>query len=181
MQQSEESKYPGQPRDEITQRVVFKHVMAVAPILFALLLVIMIIFGVIIFYNGNTYFFDQFFNQAIIALIGFLTLAFIVMLMLGTIWIWRRNKIIITDHHLVDIDQIGLFNRTVSTLRLEEIQDISAKLNGPLQNLLKYGTIIVQTAGERENFVFDFVSNPYELERYILEARKGHHTKKDIN
>lgn len=177
MQQSEESKYPGQPRDEITQRVIYKHVMAVAPILFALMLVIVIILGVFVFYNGNTNYFDQFLGQAIVSLIGFLILAFIILLMLGTVWIWRRNKVIITDHHIVDIDQIGLFNRTVSTLRLDEIQDISAKINGPLQNMLKYGTIIIQTAGERENFVFDFVPNPYELERYILEARKGHHIK----
>ena len=46
--------------------------------------------------------------------------------------------------------------------------------------MLKYGTIIIQTAGERENFVFDFVPNPYELEQYILEARKSHHSKKDF-
>lgn len=179
MQPSEDSKYPGQPRDEITQRVIYKHFMSIIPIIFAMVLVIFVIVGVVIFYNGNQYYFDQFMSQTIVSLIGFLLLGFNILLVLGTIWIWRRNKIIVTDHHIVDIDQIGLFNRTVSTLRLDEIQDISAKINGPMQNIFKYGTIIIQTAGERENFVFDFVPYPYELERYILESRKRHHKSKD--
>ena len=178
MQTSEESKYPGQPRDEITQRVIYKHFISTLPVIFAMVLVILVVLALVIFYNGNQYYFDKFLSQAVISLIGFLLLGFNILLVLGTIWIWRRNKIIVTDHHIVDIDQIGLFNRTVSTLRLEEIQDISAKINGPLQNVFGYGTIIIQTAGERENFVFDFVPNPYELERYILEARKISHKDK---
>lgn len=178
MRQNADTTYPGQPRDEITKRVIFKHYMSIMPIIFAQALVIMLMVGIIIFYNSNQAFFEQFINQTIISLIGFFILGFIILLVLGTIWIWRRNKIIITDHHIVEIDQIGLFNRTVSTLRLEEIQDISAKLNGPIQNMLGYGTIIIQTAGERENFIFDFVPNPYELERDILEARKFQHKAK---
>lgn len=168
-----ETTYPGQPRDEITRRVIYKHPMAVTPILLALVLVVMALLGLLIFYNNNPYFLEQHLSSPIISLIGFLILSLVILLVLGTIWIWRRNRIIVTNHHIVDIDQIGLFNRTVSTLRLEEIQDISAKINGPLQNILQYGTIIIQTAGERENFVFDFVPDPYDLERYILEARKN--------
>ena len=168
-----EKTYPGQPRDEITNRVVYKHFMAIFPILFAFVLVAMAIIALFIYYNANQYLFEQYLSHVVITLIGFILIAAVVLLVLASIWIWRRNRIIITNHHIVDIDQIGLFNQTVSTLRLEEIQDISAKINGPLQNILRYGTIIIQTAGERENFVFDFVPEPYELEQYILESRKN--------
>lgn len=175
----QDATYPGQPRDEVTQQVIYKHFISIAPILLALILVVIAILAIFTIYSTNHFYFEQYLSQPIIGVIGFLMIGFIIFLTLATIWIWRRNRIIITNHHIVDIDQIGLFGRSVSTLRLEEIQDISAKVNGPLQNIMGYGTIIIQTAGERENFVFDFVPNPYDLERDILEARKNkHHSKK---
>lgn len=166
--------YPGQPQDEITQRVVYKHIMSIAPILIAMILVLLAALAGIIAYNANSTQLEETVPQWAISLIGFGLLVFIFFLVIGTIWIWRRNKIIITNQHIVDIDQIGLFNQTVSTLRLEEIQDISASIKGPMQTFFQYGTIIVQTAGERANFVFDYVPNPYELEHYILQTRKTH-------
>lgn len=167
-----QSTYPGQPSDEITQMVVHKHIMSISPVLFGMFLVFLAVLGLVVFYNNNQYVFEQFATGGLIGLAVFLMLCFIFLLVLGTIWIWRRNKIIITTNHIVDIDQIGFFNKTVSTLHLDEIQDVSAKISGPVQTFMKYGTIIIQTAGERENFVFDYVPNPLELENFILDARK---------
>ena len=169
--------YPGQPSTEITQRVVYKHIMAIAPFLVAMVLVLFAAMAGIIYYNQNSESLSVNIPQWTISIIGFGLLVFIFFLVLGTVWIWRRNKVVVTNRHIVDIDQIGLFNRTVSTLRLEEIQDISAAVKGPIQTSFQYGTIIVQTAGERENFVFDYVPNPYELEHYILEIRKRYYEK----
>ena len=173
MEENELKSYPGQTEGEITQAIVYKHFMAVAPIFIAMLIVALAAVAAAVLYNqyssslpdGNPY-------SGLISIAGFLVFATIVLLCIATFWIWRRNKIVITNQHIVDIDQIGLFNRKVATLRLEEIQDISASVRGPMQIVLKYGTIIIQTAGERENFVFDFVPNPYELEHYIIENRK---------
>lgn len=166
--------YPGQPQDEITQRVVYKHIMSIAPILVAMVLVLVAALAGVIAYNANTADIDKVIPRWAASLMGFGLLTFIFFLVLGTIWIWRRNKVIITNQHVVDIDQIGLFNQTVSTLRLEEIQDISASVKGPMQTFFQYGTIVIQTAGERANFVFDYIPNPYELEHYILQMRQAH-------
>lgn len=164
--------YPGQPQDEITQRVIFKHIMSIAPILVAMTLVLLAVLVGVAVYGSSSSAIEKIIPQWAVSLIGFGVLAFVFFLILGTIWIWRRNKVIITNRHVVDIDQVGLFNQTVSTLRLEEIQDISASIKGPVQTFFQYGTLIVQTAGERSNFVFDYIPNPYELEHYILQIRK---------
>lgn len=166
--------YPGQPRSETTLRVVYKHIVSIMPFLLALFLVsIATVVGV--YYLGNYQaLIEEVLPVALINLIGFSLIVVLVFLFIGIIWIWRRNKMIITDQHIVDIDQIGLFNRKVSTLRLEEIQDVSVKVSGPMQTLLQYGTINIQTAGERRNFEFDYIANPYELEQYILEIRSQH-------
>jgi membrane protein YdbS with pleckstrin-like domain len=173
-----ENSYPGQAHEEVTQRVIYKHIMAIAPILFGMLLLCVFFIIAIIYINLNVEKVEQFIPPILVTLIGFVVIAVIVMLTVGTFWIWKRNKVVITNKHVVDVDQIGLFNREVSTLRLEEIQDVSAKINGPLQTMLGYGTLIIQTAGERENFVFDYVPDPYKLENYIIELRSKYYGSK---
>lgn len=178
MEQNSENTFPGQSHEEITQRVVFKHVMAIAPILLGMIILSVFAIVAIIFMNTNPQLFENTIPSAFINIIGFVFISVIVLLTVATFWIWRRNKVVITNKHVVDVDQIGLFNRDVSTLRLEEIQDVSAKVNGFLQTTLKYGTLIIQTAGERENFMFDYVPNPYELENYIIELRAKYYGNK---
>lgn len=170
-----DSSYPGQPNDEKTLRVVYKHIFSIAPFLISIILLsIAAIVGV--YYMGL---YAEQINDIIpldyLNIVGFLVVGLLVFLFATTVWIWRRNKIVITDEHIVDVDQMGLFNRKVSTLRLGEIQDVSAKVYGPAQTIFQYGTVMIQTAGTRENFVMDYIYEPYEIEQYILEVRKRFH------
>lgn len=167
--------YPGQPHTEITLRVVSKHIMSIVPFLIAILLVS--IAGIVGAYYLGIYQ-DNIADPITLALInlgGFLFMILLIFLFFSIMWIWRRNKLVITNEHIVDIDQTGLFNRRVSALRLEEIQDISAKILGPSQTIFQYGTLTVQTAGERKNFIMDYIYDPFELEHYILETRKKYY------
>jgi hypothetical protein len=167
--------YPGQPSDEITQRVVYKHIISILPFLFSIF--VMGIVGIIGAYylDNNTAQVVKYVPESLVSLGGFLYIIILIFLFVAVLWIWRRNKIVITNQHIVDIDQVGIFNRKVSTLRLGEIQDLSADVHGPTQTIFQYGTIMIQTAGERENFTFDYVPHPYELEHYILETRQNFH------
>ena len=164
--------YPGQDSAELTQRVIFKHVIFILPFMVALVILAILAVPAIIFISANTDSVSQIIPAPVVFIVELFYIAILVLLLVAVLWIWRRNKVVITDQHIVDIDQLGLFNRKVSTLRLEEIQDISASVKGPLQTILQYGSIVIQTAGERENFVFNYVPNPYELEHYILSIRK---------
>ena len=172
------NQFPGQPRDEITQRVVYKHIMAIAPVLFGMILLAIFLVAAIIYIDFNQQLVKSYVSLEIINIVGFGFVSIIFLLTFATFWIWRRNKIVFTNQHIVDVDQIGLFNRNVSTLRLEEIQDVSARINGPLETFMNYGTLIIQTAGERENFVFDYVPNPNELERYVIDLRRKYYGNK---
>lgn len=178
MENNSENTYPGQAHEEVTQRVIYKHIMAIAPILLGMFLLSIVALAGIVFINTNQQQVESFAPSYVVSIAGFILIAVITLLTVSTFWIWRRNKVVITNRHIVDVDQIGLFNRDVSTLRLEEIQDVSAKLNGVLQTTFKYGTLIIQTAGERENFVFDYVPDPYGLENYIIELRAKYYGNK---
>ena len=83
------------------------------------------------------------------------------------------DTFIVTDKRLLDIDQRGLFGRTVSELRLYRTQDVTADVNGVLHTILDYGDVYVQTAGEVERFHFQDVAHPNRVAKMILELAEA--------
>ena len=93
-------------------------------------------------------------------------------MMLALIWtdhyldIWA-----ITDRRIIKIDQVRLFNRHVSSFRLERLQDLTVEVDGILATLLDYGTIHAETAsGHDEQFTASFLPHPEQIKSRILES-----------
>ncbi len=179
--QPENLRYPGQQSDETTLRVYYKHWMMIMPFIFSMAILALVCLAGISFGIVVQSDIEKFIGTKIpsVSLISIFLAFIVVILSVGVIWIWRRNRVVITNKHIVDVDQLGLFNRKVSTLTLQRIQDVSANVKGPLQTIFQYGTVIVQTAGERENFSFDYIKSPYKVEQYILDIHQKYG--RDIN
>lgn len=77
---------------------------------------------------------------------------------------------IITDHHIINVEQQSMFMRTVSKEELDRIQDVTSEIRGLLGTILNYGTITVQTAGSQEHFVFENVPAPQTIVDVILRS-----------
>ena len=75
---------------------------------------------------------------------------------------------IITTQRVVNVEQKGLFSREISELRIEKIQDITTEVKGVIQTFLNYGNVYIQTAGEKERFVFSDIPNPYKIKDIIM-------------
>ncbi len=111
------------------------------------------------------------------------------MIYLMCIWFVLMYKIvfhilniwIVTDSRILDIWQIGFFNRQVSELHLESIQDISVNTSGIVQSYFNFGNIDIQTAGVSQHFTFEEVPNPIEIKDKIMDAANVYvqHLKKD--
>lgn len=78
----------------------------------------------------------------------------------------------VTKTSIVDVDQISLFNRKVSTLNLEQVQDVTVRQVGFFATFLDFGDVVVQTAGELPEFIFDLVPHPQAIANSILEAQQ---------
>ena len=65
--------------------------------------------------------------------------------------------------HIIEVVQRGLFSRSVSQLSMARVQDVNATRRGLFATLLDYGNIEVETAGEIDNFVFNFAPHPQQL------------------
>lgn len=86
---------------------------------------------------------------------------------------------IVTSERIVNIEQKGLFARTVSEQKIHRIQDVTSELKGFFSTTLDYGTVYIQTAAEKPRFVFKQVPNPYSIARKInkIVERKIKHQK----
>ena len=82
---------------------------------------------------------------------------------------------IITNLRIIDIDQRGFFHRDLTTLLdLDHIQDINTKTVGIIGNILSFGTLMLQTAGAKVEFIMDEVAHPQKVERMIRDAQMEH-------
>jgi uncharacterized membrane protein YdbT with pleckstrin-like domain len=77
---------------------------------------------------------------------------------------------IVTDHRIIDNEQRGFFNRTVSELHLNRIQDISVKVDGLIATFFDYGNIEIQTAGTEPKFIFKQIPHPNAVRELIMKA-----------
>jgi hypothetical protein len=80
------------------------------------------------------------------------------------------NIWIVTDTRILDIWQITFFNRKISELHLESIQDISVNTNGIIQSYFNFGNIDIQTAASAQHFTFEEVPHPLEIKDKIMDA-----------
>lgn len=83
---------------------------------------------------------------------------------------WYWNAFVITTRRVIDIDQKGFFHRTVSEAPYERVQDVSFSIAGVTGTLLRYGTIVVQTAGANVNLELTRVRNPKDVHHLITET-----------
>ena len=87
---------------------------------------------------------------------------------------------IVTNDRIVDIEQHGLFSRSISELDLYNIQDVTVEISGFFHTMFKYGDLHVKTASDNSQVIFRDIPNPNEVRQALIELseqdRKFHHT-----
>ncbi len=128
---------------------------------------------------------DQVVSQTIVGL-EFI-LAFIFLILLAVIaWViadWWNDTYELTSDSIIDIEKLPLFlSEERKEARLSEIQDIRLNISSPLEMILNYGDITVQTAASQGSFTFDHVPNPRavkeEINRRLIEWRRNDERRK---
>jgi hypothetical protein len=104
----------------------------------------------------------------------FLSSAWLLLHWLTLAYIWTDQYLdlwVVTDRRIISIDQRSLFVRSVSSFRLERLQDLSITIPGFMATLLNYGSVEAQTAsGDEGEFKVKGLPAPREIKALILEA-----------
>ncbi len=110
--------------------------------------------------------------------IHLLVLALLALLALGTLisyvafWVINQNRIILTDRNVYLVSQLSLFGHKVLQFGLDRLQDVTASQTGIIAHNLNYGDILIETAGELENFTFRHADNPHRISTELMEAHR---------
>lgn len=93
---------------------------------------------------------------------------------------------IVTNERIINSEQLGLFHRVVSEVYLHQIQDVTSEQKGFLNTFLTFGDVFVQTAAERERFMFKNIDNPDDVKIKIVELTsickaRHHHAAEEMS
>jgi len=105
-------------------------------------------------------------------IVFFLLIGIGILLILRVFIVYSFNVFIITNQRIIDIDQRGFFERTVSEMTYSKIQDVSFKIKGLAQTLMHYGSIIIQTAGSNANIELQGVKDPEKVQQIVIEIQR---------
>lgn len=89
------------------------------------------------------------------------------------------NAWILTNQRVVEIKQHGFFDREVSSLFLNRIEDVTTDTTGLVNSILDIGDINVQTAGTVERFTMRGIPHPPLLRDIMLKYASTHEDARD--
>lgn len=153
--------------------VVRRHIIGLIFIYLQALVGIVAVFAVLFFAFPQSFSnLDSQGNRLILALV-ILGVAILVLFLFVATYVYRQNKLLVTDKNLIQINQQSLFIRKISRLSMSNVEDVTADQRGILPTIFNYGTLHIQTAGERPNFEFPYCPKPNIYADQVLEARQA--------
>lgn len=84
---------------------------------------------------------------------------------------WYFNVYIITTKRVVDIDFNNLLVKKYSDAEIRMIQDVTSAVIGAIPTVFNYGNVLIQTASEVNELVFERVPNPEKIIKILQEIR----------
>lgn len=110
--------------------------------------------------------------QSVIIFLGFIIIIGVLAVMTIQAILYVNNVIFLTSDKIAQILYRSLFNRKISQLNIGDVQDVTVTQNGVLAHMFNYGTLVVETAGEQQNYTFTYIPHPYESSKLIIGAHE---------
>ena len=83
--------------------------------------------------------------------------------------LWYFNVFILTNERVIDIEQKGFFDRTVSEVSYEKIRDVSYRRKGFFETIFRYGSVRIQTSIDKLELEVKKIKNPKDIHELILD------------
>lgn len=87
-------------------------------------------------------------------------------------YLYVSNVIYVTNEKIAQVLYMSLFNRKISQLSIGDVQDVTVTQKGLLAHVFNYGELVIETAGEQQNYSFSYVPDPYQNARLIVGAHE---------
>jgi hypothetical protein len=110
--------------------------------------------------------------KAIMTGLSFVLLVGTLIITLIAAYLYRSNVIFVTSEKIAQVLYTSLFHRKISQLSIGDVQDVTVTQNGILAHFFNYGTLVIETAGEQQNYTFSYVPDPYQTSKQIVGSHE---------
>lgn len=86
---------------------------------------------------------------------------------------YSQSMFVITNQRIINVGQDGFWRRKITETELEKIQDVASETSGLLRTMLKFGDLIIRTAGvsQGSEIIVKNIANPYEVQQEIARIK----------
>lgn len=110
--------------------------------------------------------------RAILMLVGLLLISLTIVMTIIAAYLYVGNIIIITNEKITQHLYLTIFNRKISQLSVGNVEDVTVTQVGIFARVFNYGTLVIETAGEQQNYTFTYTPHPYESAKLIVGAHE---------
>jgi len=115
-----------------------------------------------------------------VGLIIFLFLLAIgIIILIRLIVSWYYNAFLITNERVILYRQKGLFNREVSEVEYQKIQDVAYYFKGLWQTLFHFGTLKIQVLSSETVIKVEKIHRPAQIQNIVKNIQKNKNTKRE--
>jgi uncharacterized membrane protein YdbT with pleckstrin-like domain len=159
--------------DERVINVIYRHIIGIFYIYFVAFSVVAVMLAFIILIFPDLFSGLSRESNLLLAAGAVFGLALIFFILFIATYIYRQNKIVVTNQNIIQVLQNGLFIRKVSRLDYSDVEDVTAEHRGILSNMFNFGTLNIETSGEQKNFIFPYCPDPNKYADLILDLRQA--------
>lgn len=136
-------------------------------------LVILIVFALLpTFLKNDELQIDLTAYAPVLAFVGLLLVTLSVVSTFIGSYLYKNDVIIVTNEKISQVLYKTIFNRKISQLSIGDVQDVTVYQEGVFPRIFKYGTIVIETAGEQANYKFTYVPDPYRRAKNIVGSHE---------
>jgi uncharacterized membrane protein YdbT with pleckstrin-like domain len=86
--------------------------------------------------------------------------------------LYSSNVIFVTTDKIAQVLYTSILSRKISQLSIGDVQDVTVSQNGIFARIFNFGTLVIETAGEQQNYTFTYVPKPATMSKAIIGAHE---------
>jgi uncharacterized membrane protein YdbT with pleckstrin-like domain len=87
-------------------------------------------------------------------------------------YLYESNVVLVTSDKITQVLYRNIFDRKISQLSIGDVQDVTVNQVGIFSHIFNFGTLVIETAGEQQNYTFTYVPRPHEASKAIVNAHE---------
>lgn len=108
-----------------------------------------------------------------IIIVGGIVLALVTLVMtIISAYLFQSDVVLITSEKISQFLHRTIFDRKISQLSIGDVQDVTVTQKDVFSRIFNYGTLVIETAGEQQNYTFPFTPNPYQKAKDIVGSHE---------